>query len=373
MAPRRSPRLVKDNRGGLSLPQGVLPVGSRFEKPQECHVCCVEASTNLISLHPCGHWLCENCVVQTGHEDVMKCPFCRSEVQLPERIKALRAERLLNNPNVSQVPPPPQTRRRAHLFRYYSGDMRIRFERLAAYEIQTKFLKVFQLVRDVMFMNMCLSNTRVEGQPIEVLRMMKSLAYWLDRVARMQHVAANIRRRDTTVQNTVQSQENQGDSATASVASFVSPLSPPVESTRVQTSGLVGYAQSAAQTVPQEDQTEANVLLNRCNRRSSVGAGALHTIRIASERLWNGGGFVEVPLSDRMFRAKLREVLKDELNSVFFFSLLARAIPPLYESISYQDIVHFYQSYRDFEMYVSFVPHERDVRDDECVIDVILY
>lgn len=49
-----------------------------YEKPTECPIC-VEDFIEEIPVFPCCHWVCKNCVIQSGKQE---CPVCRKLVFL---------------------------------------------------------------------------------------------------------------------------------------------------------------------------------------------------------------------------------------------------------------------------------------------------
>jgi hypothetical protein len=49
-----------------------------FEKPEECPIC-LEKFTNEIPLIPCNHWICQDCIINSGKNE---CPVCRTIVEL---------------------------------------------------------------------------------------------------------------------------------------------------------------------------------------------------------------------------------------------------------------------------------------------------
>lgn len=51
-----------------------------YEKPDECPICLNEFNMfESIPLIPCYHWICKNCVINSGKNE---CPVCRQEVEL---------------------------------------------------------------------------------------------------------------------------------------------------------------------------------------------------------------------------------------------------------------------------------------------------
>ena len=58
---------------------------NKFEKPDECPICCTEASEcKLVELNPCRHWCCESCIEHSGK---CQCPFCRCELTVNTKLK----------------------------------------------------------------------------------------------------------------------------------------------------------------------------------------------------------------------------------------------------------------------------------------------
>ena len=55
----------------------------KYEKPDECPVCC-ESFKQKIPLLPCCHWICQQCVISSGH---LECPECRQTVTLKYKDK----------------------------------------------------------------------------------------------------------------------------------------------------------------------------------------------------------------------------------------------------------------------------------------------
>jgi hypothetical protein len=61
-----------------------------YEKPEECPICLTSFNSNEekkkknihIPLIPCHHWVCTNCVINSGKSE---CPICRQTVNLNER------------------------------------------------------------------------------------------------------------------------------------------------------------------------------------------------------------------------------------------------------------------------------------------------
>ena len=50
----------------------------KFEKPEDCIICCEEFAVDDMPLSPCGHWIHKMCVFQTGKQ---QCPICRGFVE----------------------------------------------------------------------------------------------------------------------------------------------------------------------------------------------------------------------------------------------------------------------------------------------------
>jgi len=52
---------------------------SRLEKPDECPVCMDHFKKETKHLRPCGHWVCIECIINSGKSE---CPLCRQKVYL---------------------------------------------------------------------------------------------------------------------------------------------------------------------------------------------------------------------------------------------------------------------------------------------------
>lgn len=55
---------------------------SKFPKPPECPVCVSDLPGWCIPLKPCHHWVCWNCIIQSGKEN---CPMCRCKIEVPKK------------------------------------------------------------------------------------------------------------------------------------------------------------------------------------------------------------------------------------------------------------------------------------------------
>jgi hypothetical protein len=77
---------------GEQINRGIIGEPSNFveEKPDECHVCCKEFSSNDKHLS-CGHWICKSCIINSAKEC---CPLCRKVVSLTSvELKLLKQKR----------------------------------------------------------------------------------------------------------------------------------------------------------------------------------------------------------------------------------------------------------------------------------------
>lgn len=59
-----------------------------FEKPEECPIC-LEKFTIEIPLIPCNHWICQDCVINSGKNE---CPVCRTVVEFDGKNKQKMAK-----------------------------------------------------------------------------------------------------------------------------------------------------------------------------------------------------------------------------------------------------------------------------------------
>lgn len=63
---------------------------SKLEKPKECPIC-AEEDVVLRPIKPCGHWMCEGCMVSMNK---MECPYCRcKDIKLPKEVLAERRKK----------------------------------------------------------------------------------------------------------------------------------------------------------------------------------------------------------------------------------------------------------------------------------------
>ncbi len=59
-------------------------------KETSCCVCCEDFDEDFKPLQPCGHWIHETCVANSGK---LECPLCRSPVELTQMNKKLANEK----------------------------------------------------------------------------------------------------------------------------------------------------------------------------------------------------------------------------------------------------------------------------------------